>query len=57
VYVPSNGAPLPVGEVKKRLADALPPYMMPTRWLGVDNLPVDSRGKIDRAGARALLEA
>jgi acyl-coenzyme A synthetase/AMP-(fatty) acid ligase len=57
VYVASNGAPLPVGEVKKRLADALPSYMVPTRWLGVDDLPVDSRGKIDRTRARALLEA
>jgi len=57
VYVASNGAPLPVGEVKKRLAVALPSYMVPTRWLGVDDLPVDSRGKIDRTRARALLEA
>jgi len=54
-YVLSNGAPLRVGEIKKRLSDTLPPYMVPTRWLAVDELPVDNRGKIDRARARVLL--
>jgi amino acid adenylation domain-containing protein len=54
-YVLANGTPLRVGEIKKRLADTLPPYMVPTRWLAVDELPLDSRGKVDRARARALL--
>lgn len=54
-YVPSNGSPLRVGEIKKRLSDRLPGYMVPTRWLVLEELPVDSRGKIDRARARALL--
>ena len=54
-YVLANGTPLRVGEIKKRLADKLPPYMVPTRWLVLDELPVDSRGKIDRVQARVLL--
>jgi amino acid adenylation domain-containing protein len=54
-YVLSNGAPLRVGEIKKRLGETLPSYMVPTRWLAVDELPLDGRGKIDRAQARVLL--
>lgn len=56
VYVPSNGTPLRTGEAKKRLAQSLPGYMMPAKWLALDELPVDGRGKIDRARARELIE-
>jgi acyl-coenzyme A synthetase/AMP-(fatty) acid ligase len=54
-YVPSNGTPLRPGEIKLRLADTLPAYMVPTRWLVLEELPLDSRGKIDRTRARTLL--
>lgn len=54
-YVPRNGEPIRPGEVKKRLLQSLPPYMIPTRWLRLEELPVDSRGKIDRRHARTLL--
>jgi amino acid adenylation domain-containing protein len=54
-YVPSNGKPLRPGEIKLRLADTLPAYMVPTRWLVLEELPVDSRGKVDRTLARTLL--
>ncbi len=57
VYVASPGTTPRVGEMKKRLGDALPAYMVPSRWLALDELPLDSRGKIDRVRARSLLEA
>lgn len=56
VYVSSNGDSLHPGEMKKRLNDRLPAYMVPSRWLVVDELPLDSRGKVDRTRARSLLE-
>lgn len=55
-YVTRDGAPLRPGDAKKRLGDRLPGYMVPTRWMLLEELPVDSRGKIDRKGLRALME-
>lgn len=54
-YVPSNGAGLRAGALKRRLTEKLPGYMIPTRWMELKELPVDGRGKIDRARARALM--
>lgn len=54
-YVPRNGAPIRTGELKKLLADDLPSYMVPTRWLVLSELPTDSRGKIDRPRLQALM--
>jgi len=57
VYVPSNGTALRAGEMKRRLSGTLPAYMVPSKWLVVEELPLDDRGKVDRTRARALLEA
>ena len=54
-YVPSNGKPIRTGEIKQRLADVLPAYMVPSRWLVLSELPTDSRGKIDRGHLQALM--
>jgi amino acid adenylation domain-containing protein len=54
-YVPSNGALLRTGHVKKRLADRLPGYMVPSRWLVLPELPLDGRGKIDRRRVQLML--
>jgi amino acid adenylation domain-containing protein len=54
-YVPRNGAPIRPSEVKKRLLDRIPPYMIPSRWLLLDELPVNDRGKVDRGRARTLM--
>ncbi len=56
-YVPSPGTAPRAGEMKKRLGDTLPAFMVPSRWLALDELPLDGRGKIDRVRARSLLEA
>ncbi len=54
-YVPRNGNPLRTGEITERLADRLPKHMIPTRWMVLDELPRDNRGKIDRVLTRILL--
>jgi amino acid adenylation domain-containing protein len=56
VYVPSPGTAPRASEMKKQLADALPAYMVPSRWLALAELPLDSRGKVDRARARSLMK-
>jgi amino acid adenylation domain-containing protein len=39
------------------LADRLPSYMIPARWVVVERLPVGSTGKVDRAVLLRLLDA
>ncbi|MEV5885050.1 non-ribosomal peptide synthetase [Streptomyces sp. NPDC052020] len=39
------------------LADRLPSYMIPARWVVVERLPVGSTGKVDRAALLRLLDA
>jgi len=39
--------------IRSRLADALPAYLMPDRWLVLPRLPLNANGKVDR---RALLD-
>jgi len=55
-YVPAGrarGAVTP-GELRRRLAARLPPYMLPARWLALDRLPRNANGKI---GLRELRDA
>jgi acyl-coenzyme A synthetase/AMP-(fatty) acid ligase len=54
-YVPSNGRPLRVAHAAERLRDRLPPHAIPSRWLVLDELPLDRGGRIDRERASALL--
>jgi non-ribosomal peptide synthetase component F len=54
-YVPANGAPLKAGQAKKRLGESLPSYMIPSRWLMLDDLPINDRGKIDRGRIQKLM--
>ncbi len=42
--------------IRKALAEALPSYMLPGRWLALDALPKNLNGKIDRAELRKLFE-
>ncbi|MFR9725762.1 non-ribosomal peptide synthetase [Streptomyces sp. MS19] len=41
----------------RRLAESLPSYMLPARWLVLDHLPLGSTGKADRTRLLALLTA
>lgn len=39
---------------RRRLAARLPAYMLPSRWLRLDRLPVNANGKVDRARLQEL---
>lgn len=43
-------------ELRVRLADRLPPYMIPTRFQAVERLPLTSHGKIDRAALASRVD-
>jgi amino acid adenylation domain-containing protein len=56
-YVTSNGDSnaLVPRRIKRQLEDLIPPYMIPSRWTAMESLPVDTRGKVDRAMIQRLL--
>jgi amino acid adenylation domain-containing protein len=45
----------PLREVRTRLKTHLPLHMIPKRVVGVDRLPLNDRGKVDRTACMALL--
>ncbi len=47
-FVPANGQAASPRALKEDLARILPDYMIPVRWKAVDQLPLTSRGKVDR---------
>jgi amino acid adenylation domain-containing protein len=40
--------PVPVGELRKHLADRLPEYMVPSAYVHLARFPVSANGKVDR---------
>jgi amino acid adenylation domain-containing protein len=53
---PAEGGQVdPVG-IRDELRRALPPYMLPTRWLVLAQLPKNANGKIDRPAVGRLFE-
>ena len=48
-YVPSQDSGLVPSTVKKSLAQVLPHYMMPARWMVLESMPHNGNGKADRA--------
>ncbi len=55
-YAPAAEAMEPPS-LRSMLADRLPPYMLPSRWLALDALPKNQNGKIDRRALRERFEA
>ncbi|MFO1460752.1 MAG: amino acid adenylation domain-containing protein [Verrucomicrobiota bacterium] len=52
------GSPVPVAELRERLAARLPEYMIPSRFEELDTIPLTSTGKVDRAAlAGSILTA
>lgn len=47
-WSPRTGVDLDVRALRRELADSLPSYMLPTRWLEFDELPRNVSGKADR---------
>lgn len=56
-YSAAGGAEPLEGQLRAALAQSLPDYMLPTRWLRLEKLPTNPNGKIDRRRVRELLEA
>lgn len=45
-FTPLNSAF--VEETRKKLSESLPPYMIPSYWLGIDKFPYSTSSKLDR---------
>lgn len=50
-----EGAKDDLAAVKDALANRLPPYMIPSMWLLLQNLPLNTSGKVDRGKIKAWL--
>lgn len=55
-YVPAAGAHVTPAMLRRHLAQLVPAYMLPARWLALDRLPKNANGKIDRRRLRDLFE-
>ena len=51
-YVPAAGAEISPSGLRTELTRALPPYMLPARWMAFEKLPKNANGKIDRPKLR-----
>lgn len=57
-YVAARGANILPSGLRQSLTRAVPPYMLPTRWMHCDALPRNGNGKVDRPELRRrFLEA
>jgi non-ribosomal peptide synthetase component F len=45
-----------VAEVRKQLTNALPKYMIPTKWIYMEQFPLNANGKIDRLELKKRLK-
>ena len=52
-----QGRPIGTAELRRSLADRLPPYMLPAVVHTTERLPLTPNGKVDHAAVTALLEA
>jgi amino acid adenylation domain-containing protein len=52
-YAPAAGREVTPQALRKKLGEFLPAYMLPSRWISAERLPLNGNGKIDRAGIRA----
>jgi amino acid adenylation domain-containing protein len=53
-YVPSQAHEVTPLILRSRLAELLPPYMMPAQWISLKALPLNGNGKVDRPRLRQL---
>jgi amino acid adenylation domain-containing protein len=56
-YVPGPGNSVSPAQLRTHLAQVLPSYMLPARWLELDRLPKNANGKVDRPGIREMFLA
>lgn len=55
-YVGSTVPPIVATELRKRVSDVLPGYMIPARWMSLEQFPQNANGKVDRPKLRELFE-
>jgi amino acid adenylation domain-containing protein len=55
-YVPNNGEEVLPAHLRVKLAETLPAYMLPSRWLTFEALPKNANGKIDRRRLKELFQ-
>jgi amino acid adenylation domain-containing protein len=55
-YVARAGADLPPARLRHELEQRLPAYMLPSRWLRLDQLPRTANGKTDRRELRKMFD-
>jgi acyl-coenzyme A synthetase/AMP-(fatty) acid ligase len=55
-YAPAENTDVQPADVRKRLQELLPTYMLPSRWHVLDVLPKNVNGKIDRRRLREHFE-
>ena len=53
-YVPRVGGEIAPAVLRQRLADVLPAYMLPARWMRLERLPLNGNGKTDRPALKGL---
>jgi len=52
-YVVASSGAFSADELKRHLADRLPPYMVPAQFVRIDRLPLTPNGKVDRSALPA----
>lgn len=55
-YTTTNEHPVRPADLKARVAALVPEYMIPIHWKGMETLPLNGRGKVDRRRIRQMLE-
>jgi amino acid adenylation domain-containing protein len=55
-YVPAQGREAGPAVLRRELGRLLPRYMVPTRWLSLEQFPKNANGKIDRRWLKAAFE-
>jgi amino acid adenylation domain-containing protein len=53
-YVPPPDSNVSPVDLKTRLAELLPYYMIPAQWMAMESLPLNGNGKVDRPRLRQL---
>jgi acyl-coenzyme A synthetase/AMP-(fatty) acid ligase len=56
-YVPASGAGITPIVLRRELSRLLPSYMLPARWISLDQFPRNANGKIDRPRLKQAFEA
>ena len=56
-YVPAPGAQTTPGALRRALSAQLPGYMLPARWMALEQFPRNANGKVDRPRLREAFAA